>query len=138
MSLHRNRAWYAVAVVATIGAGLASRRWPLLPGLLGKYPGDALWAAMVYLGWGVLLPKASPGRLALLASATCVCVECLKLWQASWLVSLRHTTPGHLVFGHVFSWSNFPAYAAGILAACAGEQMKRNSSAAENRMSLNR
>lgn len=93
----------------------------MLPGLLGKYPGDALWAVMVYLGWGVVLPKASPGRIALLASLVCVSIECLKLWQAPWLVSLRQTTPGHLVFGHVFSWANFPAYAAGILAAFAVE-----------------
>ncbi|MDB6113983.1 MAG: hypothetical protein JWQ62_928 [Lacunisphaera sp.] len=41
--------------------------------------------------------------------------ECLKLWQAPWLVSLRHTTAGHLVFGQVFSWPNFPTYAAGIM-----------------------
>ena len=100
------------------------------PDLLGKYPGDALWALMVYLGWGVVLPKAPPGRIALLASVTCVGVECLKLWSAPWLVSLRQTTLGHLVFGHVFSWPNFPAYAAGILAAFAIELMKRNSSAA--------
>jgi hypothetical protein len=117
LSLHRNRTWYSVAVVIVIVAGLASRRWPVLPDLLGKYPGDALWAAMVYLGWGIVLPKASPGRIALLASVICVGVECLKLWQTPWLASLQHTTLGHLVFGHVFSWSNFPAYAAGILAA---------------------
>ena len=93
-----------------------------------QYPGDALWAVMVYLGWGVVLPKASPGRLALLASTVCVGVEFLKLWPAPWLVSLRHTTLGHLVFGHVFTWSNVPAYAAGILAAYAVERMRRNSS----------
>lgn len=126
MSLHRNRAWYAVAVVAVIGAGLASRRWPVWPDLLGKYPGDALWAVMVYLGWGVVLPKASPGRIALLAAVTCVGVECLKLWQVPWLVSLRHTTLGHLVIGHAFSWANFPAYAAGILAAFALETTMRH------------
>jgi hypothetical protein len=121
LSFHRNRTWYAVAVAAVIAAGLTSRHFPVLPGLLGKYPGDALWAAMVYLGWGMVLPKASPGRIALLASVMCVGIECLKLWQAPWLVSLRQTTAGHLVFGHVFSWSNFSAYAAGILAAFAME-----------------
>ena len=76
---------------------------------------------MVYLGWGVVLPEVSPGRIALLASVICVGVECLKLWQTPWLVSLRHTTPGHLIFGQVFSWSNFAAYAVGILTAFAIE-----------------
>ena len=126
LSLPRNRAWYSVAVVAVIVAGLASRRFPVLPDLLGKYPGDALWTMMVYLGWGVVRPKAPPGRIALLASVTCVGVECLKLWQAPWLVSLRHTTLGHLVFGHFFSWSNFPAYAVGILATFVAETILRS------------
>lgn len=125
MSLQRNRAWHAVAIAAVIAAGLASRRWPVLPGLFGKYPGDALWAVMVYLGWGVVRPKAPPGRIALLAAVTCVAVECLKLWPAPWLASLRHTTLGHLVFGHVFSWSNLVAYGVGILGAFAVETVIR-------------
>ena len=122
MSPPRNRVWYCLATVGVIAAGLASRRFPsLLPAALGKYPGDALWAVMVYLGWGVVLPKASGLRVALLAAVCCAGIEFLKLWPAPWLVELRHTTLGHLVFGHVFSWANLLAYLLGILTAFAIE-----------------
>lgn len=45
----RNRRWYLVALIVVIAAGLASRRYAwLFPACLGKYPGDALWALMVF------------------------------------------------------------------------------------------
>lgn len=107
-----------VAAMATVGFGLASRRYPgVLPGVFGKYPGDALWAAVVFFGWAALRPRAGTRSVALLACASCVAIELLKLWQAPWLVSVRHTTLGHLVFGHVFSVRNLAAYVVGILIA---------------------
>ena len=115
----RRRETCALAVVATLLLGLASRRWPLAPGIFGKYPGDALWAAMVFFAWASGRPRARTLHLALAAGATATVVEFAKLWQAPWLVELRHTTLGHLVFGHVFSWQNLGAYALGILAGCA-------------------
>ncbi len=118
----RNRLHWTLACAGVIVAGLLSRRFPeFLQAFLGKYPGDALWAVMVYVGWGIVFPRASMLRVASLAAATCVVIECLKLYQASWLVDLRHTTLGHLIFGHVFSWSNLLAYAIGILTASAIE-----------------
>ena len=106
----RKRPLYALAVAATIGAGLASRRFPVL----GKYPGDALWALMVFFALGFAFPKARSSSLALVAVFISCAVEFLKLNQAPWLVSIRQSTLGHLVFGHVFSWQNLVAYAAGI------------------------
>ena len=115
---NRNRAVYALAVVVVILLGLASRRYHgAIPELFGKYPGDALWAVMVFFGWGVLRPRASTLSVALLAFTTCFLVEVMKLYQAPWIVGIRHTTLGHLVFGHVFSVENLVAYAVGVVAA---------------------
>lgn len=97
-----------------ITLGLASRRFRgALPPVLGKYPGDALWASMIYFGLGFLYPNASKTKLALLTFGLCVVVELLKLYQAPWIVGIRHTMLGHLVFGHIFSWANLVAYAVG-------------------------
>jgi hypothetical protein len=99
----RPRLWYALACVAAILAGLASRRYPhLLPAALGKYPGDTLWALMAFCGLGAVWRTVPTWQLGTATLAFCVAIEFLKLWQAPWLASLRHTTMGHLVFGHAF------------------------------------
>lgn len=111
----RSRALYALAVVLAIAAGLASRHFRgWIPPMFGKYPGDVLWALMVFWGWGLICASASSKRVAALALCTALAVELLKLVQLPWLVSARHTTLGHLVFGHVFSWQNLVAYALGV------------------------
>lgn len=113
----RRRAAAVAALLATVALGLASRRWPgALPAALGKYPGDALWATMVVLGWCALRPRARLREIALLAVLTCVAVEVAKLWQAPWLVAFRHTPVGHLLLGQAFSWQNLVAYGLGVLA----------------------
>jgi hypothetical protein len=102
--------------------GLASRHYPTsISELFGKYPGDALWAAMVFFGLGCLRPRASTIGVALLALAICFGVEAMKLYQAPWIVAIRHTTLGHLVFGHVFSVQNLLAYVIGIAIALSVE-----------------
>ncbi|WP_167509236.1 DUF2809 domain-containing protein [Pseudomonas oryzihabitans] len=103
-------------MLSCIVLGLASR----LPGAVassGKYPGDVLWAAMVFFGWGLLLPLRPLRQRLVLALASAWGIEVLKLWQTPWLVELRHSILGHLVFGQVFSWQNLVAYALGILLA---------------------
>jgi hypothetical protein len=116
----RRRLVALAATLATIALGLASRRWPdALPAAFGKYPGDALWALMVFFAWRALRPRARTRDVALLAVATSAVVECAKLWQAPWLVAFRHTNVGHLLLGHVFSWRNLVAYGVGVLAGVA-------------------
>lgn len=113
----RRRLAALVAMAITIALGLASRRWTsALPAALGKYPGDALWATMVVFGWCALRPRARLSDVAALAALTCLVVEVAKLWQAPWLVAFRHTTLGHLLLGHVFSWQNLVAYGVGVVA----------------------
>ncbi len=120
----RRRLVALAAMAATIALGLASRRWPgALPAALGKYPGDALWALMVFFGWRALRPFARTRDIALLAMATSVIVEAAKLWQAPWLVAFRQTTTGHLLLGQVFSWQNLVAYGIGVLAGVALERL---------------
>lgn len=117
INMKRSRLWLLFGVVAVIALGLASRKFPsLFPALLGKYPGDALWALMVFLGWAFCKPRASTRNIAALAFATSCLVEFSQLYQADWLRAIRSTTLGHLVLGSTFSWFDIAAYAVGILA----------------------
>ena len=104
-----------VGIVITIGLGLLSRKYPgVLPELFGKYPGDALWALMVYLGWATLFPRASVRVIALLALLFAYAIEASQLYQATWLDAIRGTTLGHLVLGSTFVWHDLLAYAVGV------------------------
>jgi hypothetical protein len=112
----RNRIWYAVAIVGVTALGLASRCFPgLFPAFLGKYPGDALWTLMVFLGWGMVLPRESSLRVTLYALATSYLVELSQLYQAPWINSIRGTTVGHLVLGTTFSVADLVAYTVGAV-----------------------
>ncbi|ELX11128.1 hypothetical protein DUF2809 [Janthinobacterium sp. HH01] len=112
----RKRFGLFAAFVAVIICGLLSRRYPfLLPAFLGKYPGDALWAVMVYLGCAFIRPGAATGRLAASALAICYLDELSQLYQAPWINAVRATTAGHLVLGSTFSWHDMLAYTVGIV-----------------------
>ncbi len=114
--MKRNRLIYATAIFAVIVLGLLSRRCPnLLPAALGKYPGDTLWALMVFCGIGFFRPNLSTTFAAVIALAFSCMVEFFKLFQAPWIESLRANQFGHLVLGSVYSWKNIAAYATGIL-----------------------
>lgn len=123
--------------IAVIALGLASRKYPFLfPAILGKYPGDALWALMVFLGWAFLRPRASTLHLATVALAISFLVEFSQLYQVPWLNAIRSTTMGHLVLGSRFSWPDLAAYVVGVavgalLDASAVSTVKRNSLAAQ-------
>ncbi len=116
IGMKRSRLWLVVGFVAVIALGLASRKFTwLFPALFGKYPGDSLWALMVFLGWAWCKPGASTRNIAGLAVTTSCLVEFSQLYQASWLNSIRSTTLGHLVLGSTFSWLDIAAYAVGVL-----------------------
>jgi hypothetical protein len=95
--------------------GLGSRRYAAaLPGVIAAYAGDTLWALAAFLGLGVLLPRASTRRVALLATAFSVLVELSQLYHASWIDAVRRTTLGGLVLGFGFLWSDLACYALGV------------------------
>ncbi len=117
-SPQRQRAGLLVGLLVVIVLGLASRRYPgLFPTALGKYPGDALWALMVFFGWALIRPAASSVRLASAALLTSFLVEFSQLYHAPWIDAVRATTAGHLVLGSTFSFRDLAAYAVGIGAA---------------------
>jgi hypothetical protein len=105
----------AAGILIVISLGLASRKFPFLfPAILGKYPGDALWALTVFLVWAFFKPKVPTLTLALLALATSYADEFSQLYQAQWINSIRRTTLGHLLLGSTFSWFDMCAYTVGV------------------------
>jgi hypothetical protein len=112
----RNRVRIALALLAVIALGLASRRFPgMLPEILGKYPGDALWALMIFLGLAFVSPRSATVRLGLMAFGISCAVEAAQLYQAPWINDIRQHPLGHLVLGTTFSWMDIVAYGIGIL-----------------------
>ena len=117
--MNRPRGLYAIAILLVIAIGLLSRRHPgLFPLSLGKYPGDALWAVMIFLGFGFLFPAMPTVRIGLAALTFSCAVEFSQIYRAPWADSIRATTFGHLVFGSGFSWMDIVAYSVGVLLAC--------------------
>ncbi len=91
----------------------------LFPSIFGKYPGDALWALMVFLIWGFCRPELSVERRAVYALLTAYADEFSQIYQAPWINGIRATTVGHLLLGSTFSWWDQLAYTVGIaLAFC--------------------
>ena len=80
---------------------------------------------MVFFGMGATFSKASSLQLVVGTIGFSFGIETLKLCQAPWLASVRHSTVGHLVFGDVFSWQNLVAYVIGALAGLAVEVFVR-------------
>jgi hypothetical protein len=120
----RSRAWLVAGMVLTVGAGLASRKFPgLLPQALGSYPGDALWAVLVFLLIAFIRPRMKSVRLAAITLAVSFLVEAAQLYQAPWINAIRATTPGHLVLGQGFDWLDLCAYAVGVAGAFIVDQL---------------
>ncbi|NNM81820.1 MAG: DUF2809 domain-containing protein, partial [Burkholderiales bacterium] len=86
----------------------------LFPQALGKYPGDALWAQMVYWLVCICVPDASVIEVALAALFLSCIDEVSQLYRAPWIDQIRATAPGHLVLGSHFSWLDMLSYAVGI------------------------
>lgn len=108
--------------LAVVGLGLASRKFSwLLPEVLGKYPGDTLWALMVFLLVGLGAPCWGSLRTSAVALGVSFAVEFLQLYQAAWITSIRATTLGHLVLGSHFHAMDLLAYSVGVGIGLLGE-----------------
>ncbi len=109
------RRWYASAFIAVTVLGLASRSYPaLFPAALGKYPGDALWALMVFCGLGFISPHLSAPRLAVYTLLISYVDEFSQIYHAPWIDTDRSTYVGHLILGSTFSWFDMLAYTVGV------------------------
>ena len=131
MTPPRSRIVYAIVLVAIVAAGLASRRFGhLLPSFVATYAGDKLWASMVFVGLGLLFPRARTRTLAIAALAFAVADEISQLYHAPWIDAIRGTRLGALVLGYGFLWSDLACYTVGVLGAAAIElawRARRNS-----------
>lgn len=102
-----------------IGAGLIWRSQMFsLPTFYFKYGGDALWALLIFLGFGFVFIRAPTVRVALMAFCFSCAVELTQLYHAPWIESMRGTRLGALVLGATFNWPDMLAYGAGIILGC--------------------
>jgi hypothetical protein len=102
--------------LAVVAAGLLWRSGLIpLPQWVSNNGGDSLWALMVFVGFGFLLPRASMLKLALLALGVAWGVEFSQLYHAPWIDASRATIPGKLVLGNTFHWPDLAAYVVGIV-----------------------
>jgi hypothetical protein len=112
---HRDPLIVTGLLALAIVLGIGSRRFAgFLPSFVAAYAGDTLWALAVFLGIGLVLPRASTWRVAALAMAFSVLIEVSQLYHASWIDSIRRTTLGGLVLGFDFVASDLVCYAVGV------------------------
>jgi hypothetical protein len=103
-------------VVIVCGLSLRWYGFPLgLPAFVVKYGGSLLWATMVFLLVGALLPRLTRTQIAAIAMAIAIVVEFSRLMHTPWLDAFRLTTAGALLLGRIFSTWNLAAYTVGIL-----------------------
>ena len=117
IALRRSMMIRAALALVVIACGLPLRWYgfPLgLPAFVVKYGGSLLWATMVFLLVGALLPLMTRSRLAAIAMAIAVGVEFSRLVHVPWLDAFRLTIAGALLLGRIFSLWNLVAYAVGI------------------------
>lgn len=115
MTYKRNRLWYAVMIIIVIVAGLYSRKMAkVIPDFLNTYLGDALWALMIFIGFGFIFRTIKTRFVALLALSFCYLIEFSQLYHANWIDRIRETTLGGLVLGYGFLWSDLFSYFIGI------------------------
>jgi uncharacterized Zn finger protein (UPF0148 family) len=89
--------------------------------VLSQYVGATLGAAMVFIGFALLVPRFSREGVAVVALIFLVALELSQLHGTQWLDDLRVTWLGGLVLGHGFRWSHLVCYAIGVLPLAAEE-----------------
>lgn len=120
----RKRVLQAIYIIIVIILGLASRRYgEALPAWLAAYAGDVLWALMVYLIVGFLLPKQKICHIALIAFAFSMLIEISQLYHVPWIDAIRSYRLGGLLLGYGFLWSDIGCYAFGIGAGAGFERI---------------
>jgi hypothetical protein len=118
----RSRLTYALLGIVVIVLGLTIRSPTVpVPAFVAKYAGDALWALLMFLGFGWLFPPRSTGQIAILAVAFSCAIEFSQLYHEPWIDDLRATWFGHLVLGDTFAWADIAAYLVGIACGAGAE-----------------
>lgn len=128
--MSRHPLTYGALTVFIAALGLLSRTayiTAMLPGIINAYLGDALWAAMIFTGFGFLFRNIRTETSAILSLSFCYLIECSQLYHAPWIDEIRSSTLGGLILGWQFVWSDIFAYTVGVCAAALLEwAVKRN------------
>jgi hypothetical protein len=98
--------------------GLSLRGFGLglgLPGLIVKYGGSTLWAAMLFFLVAIAAQRLPRRQIVSISAAIAVAVELFRLVHFPWLDSFRLTLPGALLLGRTFSPWDLLAYGVGIV-----------------------
>jgi hypothetical protein len=113
--MKRARLIYLATGIIVVILGLASRVEALpRTALIATYGGDTLWALLVFLLVGLLLPQAATTRVALITLVAAFLIEFSQIYQAPWIAALRQTLPGRLLLGSGFLWSDLVCYTVGV------------------------
>ena len=114
--MKRNRLFYGVLILISIGLGLFSRKIAnsYLPELINDYLGDAIWAGMIFLIFRFTFFYQDTRFIAIISLVFCFLIETSQLYHAPFIDSIRVTTLGSLVLGSGFLWSDFLAYYIGV------------------------
>ncbi|MBB4199695.1 hypothetical protein CCR94_07460 [Rhodoblastus sphagnicola] len=88
-----------------------------VPAFWVKYGGSALWAAMYFFFFALLLRSRPRAQVLYIAALICALIEFVKLVHTPALDVFRMTATGAWTLGRVFSAWNFVAYAAGLAGA---------------------
>jgi hypothetical protein len=126
--MKRNRLVYGGWLAVVIGVGMMSRSTragEFLPEFVRAYAGDTLWALMVFLGLGLVFPRARTGVIALAALGISFAVEFSQLYQADWIDRIRATRVGGLVLGRGWVATDLICYAVGVAIGAVGEGLKK-------------
>lgn len=109
----RPRLKYLLLFLLTILIGLLSRI-SVVRDLIGTWPGDTLYAVMMYWLWSILFPHQAKAKRALLALVSCFTIEFLQLYQADWILAIRASRLGALVLGSGFLVMDLVLYSFGV------------------------
>jgi hypothetical protein len=116
----KKRLIYLVCFILIIPIGLSTRKYGAgMPYIVATYGGDVLYATCMFFFLRVFWVKPPVWKMALYAFIACICVEVQQLYQAPWIIKLRHTPPFGLILGYGFLWSDCLCYAVGSLLGCA-------------------
>lgn len=107
-----------VAVLVPLGFATKLYRGPAEAWVHGSL-GGVFYVCFWCLAVLALRPRLPPWRVATVVLAITSALEFLQLWHPPLLQQIRATFLGRTLIGTTFSWSDFPYYAAGALAAVA-------------------
>lgn len=114
--MFRNRNIYFFIILTLIISGILSRQI-YSPSTLwfGKYPGDVIWAMIVFFITGSILKYKSSFIISVISLLFSFIIEFCQLYHAPWIDKIRSFTLGGWILGIGFHWEDLICYLAGIL-----------------------